>query len=276
MIKRAKEFVKRTLDPLHLSELASRTYNYIVFLLDLKLHYQNLIFRLKGAPDHLPLPPARLIFFVGGFSLKIHYMGGVEGAECIKKALSKNGLDINGFHNILDFGCGLGRIMRQWKSLKGPKLYGTDYNPRLIKWCKKAFPFAEFGTNTLSPKLIYENNKFDFIYAISVFTHLDEELQFSWMDELIRILKPGGYMLITLKTADRFLQVFSPEEQNEFKKGNLVVVHNKYSGTNFCGAFHPEKFVREKLCKRLKIVDFIPLGSTDTGQDIFLLQKPRE
>ncbi|MFC1496431.1 class I SAM-dependent methyltransferase [Candidatus Margulisiibacteriota bacterium] len=273
MIKKAKQLIKEALIPLGLSELASKIYNYTIFLPDIKLHYNNLMFRLKGASDKLPLPPTHLIFFVGGFNINIHYNSGVEGAICIKNALMKNGLDIKKFNNILDFGCGLGRIMRQWKTLEGPKLYGTDYNPRLIKWCKKSFPFAEFKTNILSPNLTYESNKFDFIYVISVFTHLDEKLQYGWIDELTRILNPGGYLLITLKTTTSQVQL-SPEQKKEFNEGKLVILHDEYPGTNFCGVHHPEKFVREKLCKNLKIIDFIPNGSTDTDQDIYLIQKP--
>jgi hypothetical protein len=37
----------------------------------------------------------------------------------------------------------------------------------------------------------YANEQFDLIYAISVFTHLTEDLQHSWLNELGRV-KRGG------------------------------------------------------------------------------------
>jgi SAM-dependent methyltransferase len=270
---RIKLFIKEILDPFYLSEAASRLYNYICFYLNLRLHYNNIIFKIKGAPDGLPLPPASLIFYVGGFDLEVHYYTGLEDATCIKNILRNNNLDIDKFSDILDFGCGLGRIIRHWAKLKGPRLYGTDYNARLIKWCQKTFNYALFHTNTLIPNLPYEYDKFDFIYAVSVFTHLNERLQYAWMDELARRLKPGGYLLITVHGTS-FIHGLSTEQKEEFNKGNLVILHDKYSGANYCGAFHPERYVREKLCKNLKVIDFIPRGSKGTKQDVFLLQKP--
>ena len=32
---------------------------------------------------------------------------------------------------------------------------------------------------------------------MSVFTHLPEEMQFKWLDDLFRITKPGGYAIMT-------------------------------------------------------------------------------
>jgi hypothetical protein len=52
--------------------------------------------------------------------------------EGILYVLRRNGVRVEEFEAILDFGCGCGRIMRYWKPLQGPHLYGTDYNPDLI------------------------------------------------------------------------------------------------------------------------------------------------
>jgi len=42
------------------------------------------------------------------------------------------------------------------------------------------------------PPMSYEDNMFDFVYSISIFTHLPEDMQFAWLQELQRITKPGG------------------------------------------------------------------------------------
>lgn len=227
-------------------------------------------------PDGLPIPPPQLIFLVaGGYDKETFYSGGAEGAECIKAVLKKNGLDINKFESILDFGCGCGRILRHWKTLSGPKIFGTDYNPPLVKWCQKSLPFAEIKQNMPAAKLDYENDKFDFIYVISVFTHLSEKLQDFWIDELTRVLKPGGYLLITVHGTTRFHQLW-PEALHEYEAGQLVVIKPENSGTNLCATFHPEAYMREWLCQKLTIVDFVPGGAKDADQDIFLLQKPKK
>ena len=85
------------------------------------------------------------------------------------------------FRAVLDFGCGCGRIIRHWKDLKGPVIYGSDYNPQLVEFCRRALPFARFSVNRLRSPLDYEDSTFDFIYAISVFTHLEEGDEDFWI-----------------------------------------------------------------------------------------------
>jgi ubiquinone/menaquinone biosynthesis C-methylase UbiE len=109
--------------------------------------------------------------------------------------LQRNNLPIENFQTMLDFGCGCGRVIRNWRSLQGVNIYGSDYNHELIAWCDENLSFAHFDSNDLAPPLSYESNKFDLIYALSVFTHLPEELQLTWLQELTRVLQPGGYLL---------------------------------------------------------------------------------
>ena len=45
--------------------------------------------------------------------------------------------------------------------------------------------------------LAYADDTFDLVYALSVFTHLTEDLCEAWMDELYRIVKPGGAAIVT-------------------------------------------------------------------------------
>lgn len=91
---------------------------------------------IRGAPDGLPIPPTKLINIVAGtWDIRWFLEGGKLAAESIKSILEKNGVDIQDLGEILDFGCGCGRVMRFLKGKAG--LYGTDYNRELIKWCKK-------------------------------------------------------------------------------------------------------------------------------------------
>ena len=164
--------------------------------------------------------------------------------------------------------------MRYWKSLTGPKLYGTDYNPRLIEWSRKSLgQFAEFATNRLAPPLEYTDGMFDLIYALSVFTHLSMNLQCDWMAELARVLKPSGLLLITLHGDSRICQL-EPEERRRFLSGQLVVRQPAAAGSNWCGAYHPETYVRRTLARGYEMVDHIPGGARDANQDVYLLRKP--
>jgi SAM-dependent methyltransferase len=187
-----KDTVKRALDFLGLGIAVRDLRNRGGYLLDAETRHRNARFKTNFAVDGLPMPPPELVYLVTGqFDVEAFYQNGVVGATWIEEMIGRQGLEMNEFDTILDFGCGCGRVMRQWKKLQGAKLYGIDYNPRLVKWCSSNLPFAEFGVNKSRIPLTFADETFDFIYSISVFTHLTESNQRFWTDELRRVLRPG-------------------------------------------------------------------------------------
>jgi len=163
--------------------------------------------------------------------------------------------------------------MRYWKDLQHVRLYGSDYNPILIRWCRRHLPFAQFETNQFSPPLRFQPDQFDFVYARSVFTHLAEDLQSAWMDELRRVLKPGGHLLLTV-SGDQFLSWLTPSEAEQYRAGRLVVRGGEMEGRNYCAVFHPPSYVRQELIgKGFDLVDFIPGDAAKSYrlQDVYLL-----
>jgi len=228
--------------------------------------------RIKG---RFPIPPRDLIFLVAGHHNATSFLqGGATASQAIRDTLEKNSIYIEGLHAILDFGCGVGRIMRHWNTLRGPALYGTDYNPTLIGWCQENLTFAEFQVNTLSGRLPYPSSTFDFIYVFSVFTHLSEPLQFHWIEELSRVLRPGGYLYFTTH-GEYYFSKLALELQEQLRNGQMVILRAEQAGTNHCAVFHPERYVREKLVKNLVMVDFIPSGAKgDSQHDVYLVKKP--
>jgi SAM-dependent methyltransferase len=199
---------------------------------------------------------------------------GRRGAESISRILERNGVRIGDLEAILDFGCGCGRVIRYFKSLGTPKLCGSDYNPKLTDWCRQNLTFAHFETNDLQPPLRFANGAFDLIYALSVFTHLPEALQFQWMEELSRVLRPGGHLLISTH-GKAYWEGLLPEEQEKFRSGQLVTRNGGEQGSNFFGTYHPRAYVTGKLARAFDVVDHIPEGAAgNPRQDAFLLRKP--
>jgi SAM-dependent methyltransferase len=227
---------------------------------------------LKGG---VRIPPPDLIYLVSGHKNAAKFLrGGKTASQAICETLEKNGINIEEFSKILDFGCGVGRIMRYLNTLQGPAIYGTDYNPHLIRWCKSNLNFAEFEVNTLSDELTYESETFDFIYAFSVFTHLNEQLQFHWIRELTRVLRPGGHLYLTTH-GEHYISQFTLEQKEQFRNGQLVVLGAGQAGTNYCAAYHPNRYVQERLAKNLTVVNFIARGARgNSEQDVYLLKKP--
>ena len=158
--------------------------------------YRVQSFRLRREAAGFAIPPRKLNLMVTGTEDPEWYArGGWLAAQSIRFALERNAISVEGLTSILDFGCGAGRVIRHWAKLSA-LVHGTDYNPELIR-CAQHLRFAEFRVNGLQPPLGYPSNSFDLVYALSVFTHLDEAGQFAWINELRRVVKPGGYLLIT-------------------------------------------------------------------------------
>jgi len=234
---------------------------------------RNARVRRAGAPDGLPLPPTRLILLVSGEPDVAWFLeGGRRAAESLRAALERRGVDLDGLQSILDFGCGCGRVTRHWKALAGA-VHGTDLNPRLVDWCRRRLTFGRFQVNRLRPPLAYDGGQFDLVYALSVFTHLPEPLQSPWMSELRRALRPGGHLLLTTH-GKRYRDDLTADERRRFEAGDLVVRGSDEPGRNVCGAYHPERYVRDRLAEGFTVVDFVAEGASGNPyQDLFLLRK---
>jgi SAM-dependent methyltransferase len=272
---RLREILKDVLDRFGLVALAYDLRARARYALDRGLAARNRSFR-RSRHDGLPLPPPTLVYAVAGhFDLREYYESGVFHAALLRHSLADHGLDVESLGALLDFGCGCGRVTRQWSGLQTTAVHGSDYNGRLVEWCSRSLPFAQFDENGLEPPLPYRDAQFDFVYAISVFTHLTEELQHAWMRELERVVGPGGIVAITTKGASRVGRL-DPSDLARFEQGKLVVQAARYAGRNLCAAYHPESYVRDQLAGPLEVIDFRAAEGDDQTQDLFLLRKPAQ
>jgi SAM-dependent methyltransferase len=196
--------------------------------------------------------------------------GGAVTRDMIRGTLAAEGAELESFGSILDFGCGCGRVARYWAGLSGPELHGCDYNPQLVAWCRENLGFMETRVNGLGPPLPYEDDRFDLVYAISVFTHLTQELTLAWLDELTRVLRPGGTLLLTthgLLHRERL----PPGRHAAFDRGEPVVLRSRTPGMNACAAFHPRSYMEAQLAGRFDSVRFYGDGaSLPVRQDVYV------
>ena len=225
----------------------------------------------------LPLPHKLLRYLVTGTEdLEWFLKSGKFGQQTVLEILKKNNIVFDQGQKVLDFGCGCGRVLRHFNGISGIKLYGTDCNSMAIQWCQRYLDCASFTVNGLNPPLEYADGSFNLIYSFSIFTHLTEPLQLSWMSEFRRILAPGGYLIISVNgdaTLNKYPHRLSSSERENYNQGDLVVKKQDLVGSNFCQTYHPEKYVRHILGKGFEVIDFIPGGAKgNPPQDAYLLQ----
>ena len=224
-------------------------------------------------PD-VKLPPDYLMYESFQINYEKYLNGGRAVAEWIVKSLRKynTSQDVH----VLDWGCGPGRVVRHLPSILGSssKIYGTDYNEKSINWCKMNLKGIDFNLNSLEPSLPYSNDTFDFIYGISIFTHLSEEMHYNWVHELRRVLRPGGIMLFTTQ-GHNFKQIMTPTEIAQYDSGKLVVRGKVTEGHRTYSAFHPDSFMRN-LFQDDEVLEVI-IQEHETGkaapQDAWIVRK---
>ncbi len=269
-MRRLRDLLGRLAEPLGLLPVLLALYAHVLYL--------RARLRALGsdpvATDGLPVPPARLLFLVTNECDPAWYFeSGIAAAESLEELLRRNNLDIREIGPVLDFGCGCGRVIRRWHDL-GIELHGTDLNAQLAGWCGANLPFARFGVNELAPPLPYADNSFGLIYAFSVFTHLPAELEAAWVDELRRVLRPGGHLVISTH-GDAYLDRLEEGERADYLAGRTVVRRGGVAGSNWCTTFHPERALREDIARGFELLDTVPRGARGNPvQDATLLRKP--
>ncbi|TXN01540.1 class I SAM-dependent methyltransferase [Methylobacterium sp. WL64] len=162
--------------------------------------------------DGLPIPPSDLMFLVtNGRDPARFQAAGEADLRAVRRAVEEAGLVLSKPDlRVLDWGCGCGRLARHWASeADSVRLHGCDINPELVDWCAASLPFGQFAVSPFDPPLAYADGSFDLIYGISVLTHLTFEEHYRWMQELYRLLVPGGIAVMTGHGPTMFPQVLA-------------------------------------------------------------------
>lgn len=221
-----------------------------------------------------PLPPGGLIALVSGSPDIVWFLkSGRRASVCFKGILAANGISMKKLRGILDFGCGVGRVIRQFRGLKNAGLNGVDYNPDLIAWCRENIRFARFEVNSFLGPLPYADGSFDLVYAFSVFTHLTKDQQSAWIEELRRIIRPGGFLLVSVH-GEFHVRSYAAEAQDRFARGEMVVFAGEAAGTNLCTTFHPPVYMKTHFAPGFDLIDMVQEGALgNPRQDLYLFRK---
>lgn len=159
----------------------------------------------------LPIPPKELWLGYGD-TPEWYLQSGRKNDRTMREIANTGGFRLEDARRILDFGCGAGRMIRCLNDLAGhAEIWGVDVSASHIFWCRENLsPPFDFATVTLLPHLPFEDDSFDFIYAGSVFTHIDD-LAEAWLLELRRIVCPGGRLYITVHDRHTIEMLTDPE-----------------------------------------------------------------
>jgi SAM-dependent methyltransferase len=212
---------------------------------------------------------------------------GRDSVDDLERALRYPGRELAGFSRALDFGCGCGRVVRHLSKIAEiVELHGCDTDAAAIAWADEHLPFARFVHNDALPPLPYGDGTFDLVTNHSVFTHLPEDYQDAWLEELRRVTVPGGWVLLTVAgfhAFDGLVQAWRefPADPSELEatmasRGFLHITDDSWTGSSFPdwyhSTFHSPEYVFRHWAQFFTVVGYFPRGAL-SFQDAVLLRR---
>lgn len=186
--------------------------------------------------------------------------------------------DPHEIRTILDWGCGCGRMISLFKTMvEIPQIYGCDIDAEAIDWCKDNIDYAEFKVIPPLPPTEYTADFFDLVVGNSVFTHLTRDVQILWLQEMKRIISPGGFFLASVH--GEFATYFACHDSvdsilkngihDEILDGSLdgIAPSSYYRAT-----FQTKEYTDRVFSQYFKIVDYVERGSLNF-QDLVIMKK---
>lgn len=219
-------------------------------------------------------PPPYMIYETFRLDYERYFNSGRDTASWIKKEVSPfkslNNIDI------LDWGCGPGRVIRHLPAVIGNdcRFWACDYNAAYVAWCDQHIPGVTFRQNQLLPPLPFADTSMDLAYGLSIFTHLSAAMHVAWVDELLRVLRPGGILFITTH-GDITRRNLIPEELAVYDAGQLVTRANVKEGHRMYVAYHPPAFMHQLFAGKATILSHQPGKQESWGlqQDLWIVSK---
>jgi len=205
-------------------------------------------------------------------------------------------------HRVLDVGCGLGRIAVPLTDFikDGGSYEGFDIVKSAIRWCRNKItsPYPNFRFTHMDLKndlynlrtdkeakdfiFPYADEDFDLVFLTSVFTHMVIDDVENYLDQIRRVLKPGGTCFATfflINDEARDLMQKSGKEMFQTKLDHHYLFHARVKEANVA---YDEDYLKEHLIgSKGLVLDQIHYGfwsgrpktPLDNFQDICIITK---
>jgi SAM-dependent methyltransferase len=215
--------------------------------------------------------------------------GSLYYADLVSGALREAGLPVSEARGGLDFGCSSGRVVRALAAaFPDVEWHGTDPIAPAIEWASENLPGIEFRHGPERPPLPSDEAQFDFAFAISIWSHFAEPAAVAWLEEMRRIVRPGGLLVLTtagwqtvandfeagLRSAEQLSEAASALYHDgfwfhdEFGEAGDFGVKNPDWGT----AFMTPDWLLARATPRWRLAQFAP-GRVEGAQDLLVLER---
>lgn len=153
------------------------------------------------------------------------------------------------------------------------QFYGADVDEDAIQWCSAHFSSSQFHSGSALPPLPYPDGHFRVVYCLSVFTHLNEPMQDSWLAELRRILQPDGLLIVTVHGHNAANALPSDDLARLARAGFIHKTSKKLKGMVpewYHTTWHSKSYIVERLSRYFQAVRYIEISD---GMQDFVVAK---
>lgn len=244
------------------------------------------------ARDTFPLPSMKDREFYYGDNHLAYWQSGYCDYVRASRVCRGHGLTLDADCALYEMGAATCRLSRHF-AIQGnfPKHYASDLNKNHVRWSLIHLPkHLRVFQNSALPQLPFADASISLVLAMSVFTHIDD-FELGWLQELNRILKPGGLAYLTFqsqrtwtKTPETVLgdylrlnrefiaEGYNPGIFSEPMPKNRVAFHYTKGPYIYSGViYHHDSYIRNTWGRFLDILEIIPEGHD--WQDVVVARK---
>jgi SAM-dependent methyltransferase len=228
----------------------------------------RLIGALSGAGDGLPPNRYRIRTGVGSRLVGNRTQFRLQPVNSWIEAFACGYVTLSSHITELGSGCGRWpltlRDYDEWGSRFEGHYTGIDVDPEMVAWCRANFPGDRFtfhrldvrstvynpgGSSDDQARLPLADDSQDYVFSVSLLTHLLEPTLARYVAEAHRILKPGAWMRMTVFCID--LMALGGRWRLEHRLGNAYLESLRYPEA---AVAYEDAFLRD-LCARQGFAD---------------------
>jgi SAM-dependent methyltransferase len=210
--------------------------------------------------------------------------------DLIVDALKHAGVDVSTRTRALDFGCSSGRVLRVLAATyPDVEWFGVDPDAPAVAWAAANLNGASYSACGTEPPLAFPDEHFDLVFAISVWSHYSEPAALRWLDDMQRVIAPGGHLLLTA-AGYRSVELYTgdwagwPPELIAETATALYTHGHKFVGgygkdlslaessPDWGEAFFTPEWLADHACPAWAILDYLP-GFVEAHHDLYLLER---
>jgi SAM-dependent methyltransferase len=241
--------------------------------------------------DRLPDPPDDLQERVSALHGPAFRAQGLRMFTDLVDQMARLGIPTAG--RILDWGCGCGRVTRHFVArVPDATIVGCDIDAESVAWCARHLG-GRFVQVEPMPPTPFDAGTVDVVIACSVLTHLSAAVQEAWLDEMRRLLAPGGHMLASTQGEYAF-QLAHPDPARPSRSLVRRLVGTRSPGRHlegiedgtrdptldgiappdyYRGVFQSRAHTLEVYGRHFEVLDYVERG-LNGHQDLVILRRP--